>query len=134
MMCWRSAGIDRLLLSPPISDSSCGVAQMRDARQHWNRSAPVDLADFSRDGALLATASTGLDGLQIWSTTTGAPVMPPLPHDDIVLDLDFRWDGQRVIAGCASGLVHLWDVPSGDSADRLRDQWRWKLHSRHLQP
>jgi WD40 repeat protein/tRNA A-37 threonylcarbamoyl transferase component Bud32 len=40
-------------------------------------------------------------------------------HEDAVLCVAFSPDGRRLLAGCADGGVHLWDVATGEELGRL---------------
>ena len=82
----------------------------------------IGAAAFHPDGECFATSSYDRTDnqfsstssiCQIFSTSTGRPITPALPHDNWPAALAFRPDGKVLVTGDYRGLVHLWDVQTG---------------------
>jgi WD40 repeat protein len=67
---------------------------------------------FSPDGSALLTGSGDGTG-QLWETSTGKPVGPPLRHHGPLRGLAFSPDGKTVLTGSDDGTARLWDVATG---------------------
>jgi WD40 repeat protein len=76
-------------------------------------------AAFSRDGKLLATAST--DRLvKIWNVESGAEVATLAGHANSVSAVVFHPSGNRLAAGVGGGSIVIWDLTTGREAVTLR--------------
>lgn len=74
--------------------------------------APVGSAAFSRDGALVATASD--DHLaRVWRVRDGAPVSRSLSHKDNLATVEISPDNRRVLTATVEDGAQLWDLRSG---------------------
>jgi len=80
--------------------------------------AEIHQAVFRSDGRAVLTGS--LDGTaQIWDTSTGQPIGPPLKHGDHgdqVLSVAFSPNGRLILTGGSDGKVRLWDAATGKPA------------------
>jgi WD40 repeat protein len=74
--------------------------------------AAVLAAVYSQDGRRIATASAD-DTARIWDAVTGAPVTPPLRHDNRVQSVAFSPDGTRVVTAGWDGRARIWDARTG---------------------
>jgi WD40 repeat protein len=80
----------------------------------------VGLVAFSPDDRriLITTgppfeADGGLSYAQVLDATTGAPVLPPLRHQDIVHHAAFSPDGSRIVTARLDHTAQLWDAITG---------------------
>ena len=69
-------------------------------------------ADFSPDGALIATASND-NTARVWDTATGRAVSPPLRHARSVSAVAFSPDSRRVATASMDDTARLWDARTG---------------------
>ena len=69
-------------------------------------------AEFSPDGALIATASKD-NTARIWDARTGAPVPPALRHARTVAAIAFSPDSLRVATASWDGTARIWDARTG---------------------
>lgn len=90
-------------------------------------------AAFSTDGARLATAAE--DGaVQIYDTSSWAPIGDPLKANADALSVAFTLDGTRLLAGTGDGRVFIWDVASHElirqpiRAHGTNDVWEIVMH------
>lgn len=78
----------------------------------------VSEAHFSPDGRWLAVGEVDMGFTtrpgQLWSTSTGRKVGPPLLQQDGTGSVAFSPDGTRLATGTESGSVRIWGVPSGE--------------------
>ncbi len=86
----------------------------------------IDTVALSPNGNLVFSAAT-LSSAQIWDAKTGQ-LVSSLTGDEKLwtrrvsyLTSRFSNDGSRLLTGTASGLVQLWDVPTG------KELLRWRL-------
>jgi WD40 repeat protein/uncharacterized caspase-like protein len=68
---------------------------------------------FSRDGRLLASASTD-NTIRIWDVVTRSEVRTLVGHTANVESIDFSPDGRLLASASDDGGTFLWDVASGD--------------------
>ena len=74
------------------------------------------LLAFSPDGRKIASASQRATRIiQVWDTSTGEEVFPPLRHEATVRSVAFSPDGTQLAVGCAhsSSTVTIWDAQNG---------------------
>jgi len=67
---------------------------------------------FSPDGRRLASVSTDRTA-RLWDIATGAPLSPPLRHEQTVRAIAFSPDGGLVATSCDDGNVMRWDGVTG---------------------
>jgi hypothetical protein len=70
------------------------------------------VAALSPDGQTILTGHPDHTA-RLWSSATGQPLGPPLPHPSRVLRAVFRQDGKVVSVGCEDGSTQLWEVATG---------------------
>ena len=76
---------------------------------------PVRFAEFSNDGQRVVTTCDDHTA-RVWSAATGAPVIPPLPHQHPVIRASFSRDDRRVLTLAGDGRegeAHIWDTTTG---------------------
>ncbi len=112
-----------------VGDSWYGLARQIDTAtaqpldvsipHRWSR---IRTLQYSPDGSLFVTASH-VNGrkeqgtsttCQIWNTLTGRPQTGILPHINYVSAAAFRGDGKVLATGDYSGVIHFWDVATGE--------------------
>jgi WD40 repeat protein len=94
-------------------------------RRVLEHEAPVVHVEFSPDGTRLvaATADKTLEkrSARLWDVPSGKPVVPPLFHDDGVLDATFSADGSRIATSSEDFSAGIWDARTGQPlCPRLR--------------
>lgn len=102
------------LLWWPLGDDEPKPLRTIEAHHGWARSVNV-----STDGKLIATA--GNDNLvKLWETgdtggaDTGKPVRELAGHERHVYSTMFHPDGKRLLSGDLMGVIHEWEIESGD--------------------
>lgn len=100
------------LLLPPLEHSRLQRRFDVVAERHADRLSHVSHAEFSPDGGQIVTASA--DGsARVWNAQTGAPITPPLGHDNRVGYAAFNRDGRYVITVSDDETARIWDASSG---------------------
>ena len=94
-------------------------------RRVLEHEAPVVHVEFSPDGTRLvaAMADKTLErrSARLWDVPSGKPVVPPLFHDDGVLDATFSADGSRIATSSEDFSAGIWDARTGQPlGPRLR--------------
>ena len=51
---------------------------------------------------------------RLWSTKNGEPVGKVMRHEEIVMDVAFSPDGQRILTGAADTTARLWSAENGE--------------------
>ena len=73
----------------------------------------VHQATFRSDGKVVLTGS--VDGTaQMWDSSSGRPLLPPMRHGDQVLSIAFSPDGRLALTGGSDGKARLWNADCGD--------------------
>lgn len=72
----------------------------------------VEFTNFNSAGDLFCTFS-GNQVSQIWSTKSGLPVSPELPHYYLLAGISFVDNGKRLLSWGDDALIQVWNVPSG---------------------
>jgi WD40 repeat protein len=72
----------------------------------------VVYADFSPDGGTVVTTSHDATA-RLWDARTGAPLAPPLTHQNVVGHAAFSPDGRWVATGSRDGTARIWDTKTG---------------------
>ena len=90
---------------------------------------------LSRDGSRMATGSS--EGIaQVWDSTSGAAISPPLRHERELLSVEFSPDGSHLATVANDRTLRLWDVTSGRELARRSGETFWKAtfhpDGRHL--
>jgi WD40 repeat protein len=70
-------------------------------------------ARLSRDGRRKLTVTADGD-VQVWNTTTGAAIGPPLQHAREIVAADLSRDGRRIAIGLVNRSLKLYDADTGD--------------------
>jgi eukaryotic-like serine/threonine-protein kinase len=70
------------------------------------------LAVLSPDGRSVAGEAGAV--ARIWSTVTGEPLTPPLPHAKRVSAVRFSPDGRYLATGSEDGTARIWDAATGN--------------------
>lgn len=82
----------------------------------------ITALEFSPDGRHLAAAD-GVPGrpglLRLFDPTDGRPVASWRAHEDMVFDLEFSRDGQRLVTAGGDKLIKVWEVASRQELARL---------------
>ena len=73
---------------------------------------PVFSIRFDFTGTRVVTA-TRLKFARVWSVETGAPLTPPLVHEDEVNFAEFSPDGQQVLTASEDDTAMVWDAVTG---------------------
>lgn len=83
------------------------------------------LAVFAADGATAITASdTGT--LQIWDTSSGAPLGPLLAHEKEITSLEISPDGTLLMSASKDRTTRLWSAKTGELVWRMdHPDWVW---------
>ena len=74
-------------------------------------SSPIEMADFSPDGALIVTA-TQHGVAHLWDARTGREVIA-LPGKGWIWSASFSSDGARIVTSSSDKTARVWDVASG---------------------
>jgi WD40 repeat protein len=89
-----------------------GLANCEPRFPPFRHSAPVQYAEFSRDGHELVTccSDSGYTKCyaQLWDMVSGRPIGCRLPHGDGVLSAAFSLDGSRIITGGEDSKAMVW--------------------------
>jgi hypothetical protein len=72
----------------------------------------VIYAAYSPDGTRAVTCS-GDSTAEVWDTTSGAPVTPPLVHAGTIQKARFSPDGTRVVTASWDSTARVWDARTG---------------------
>jgi WD40 repeat protein/serine/threonine protein kinase len=74
-------------------------------------------ADFSRDGAKVATAGRHFStAARVWDASTGTPLTAWLPHQDALRVATFSPDGTRILTDGEGSTALIWDAKTGQKA------------------
>lgn len=118
-----SADAARIVAASGITGLT-GVAQIREVadgkltHEFSNHTDTLYDAEFSPDGALLATA--GYDRvIRIWNVADGKPLRSMDVHKGAVFDLAFDPTGNVLASASADETVKLWRVSDGERLDTL---------------
>jgi WD40 repeat protein len=84
-------------------------------------------AAFSRDGRRFATASTDRTA-RVWSASSGAPLTPPLYHEDTVSNLSLAPDQARLATVTSNGTVRVWTLGTAAGRYAHKDVARAAFH------
>ena len=113
-----AAGVRRSPDGRTLLTATGSAAHLQDAATGQPLGSPlahidnVLAAEFSPDGALVATASED-NTARVWDARTGAPVSPVLRHTRSVAAVAFSPDGTSVATASWDGTARLWDARTG---------------------
>ena len=99
-------------------------------RAVWGDDAPIQVAAWSGDGRLIATADQA-GTLRLWDATAILAGGPPAPrqtwrgHDGEILSVAFSPDGQRLVTTGRDATARIWDVATGREVLVLRGHTGW---------
>ena len=68
---------------------------------------PLDFADLSPDGLLIATIQERQQVACVWNAKTGAPKTPPLRHTGMITNLGFGSAGDRLVTCSSDNMARM---------------------------
>ncbi len=73
----------------------------------------LEVAAFSRDGELFATAS-GEHSVQVWRASSGEPALPAIELNAVPKCITFSPDQSMLLVGTEAGDVQIWNLATGE--------------------
>jgi WD40 repeat protein len=83
----------------------------------WFVGGPAQRTSLSPDGRRVVTfdfiGGGQVSSVLIYDAASGKRLLPPMPHHEIIRDVQFSADGRRVVSGSWDGTARVWDATTG---------------------